>query len=155
MSEQFRSAQGRMKRVIVARLLPGTDLLEGLQAVCEKHGIHNGVIISAIGSLNGVRYCNVEALPQVKCGYGYGQVLYLDGPIELTGAGGVICSEYQRMASGIPGTMRSATSSVASGMQSRAEKPVPPVVTISSASFRSQISRIRSASSSRSSGSSA
>ena len=93
MSDQFRSAQGRMERVIVARLLPGTDLLEGLQAVCEKHGIHNGVIISAIGSLNGVHYCNVEALPQLKCGYGYGQVLYLDGPIELTGAGGVICSD--------------------------------------------------------------
>lgn len=93
MSEQFHSAQGRMDRVIVARLLPGTDLLEGLQAVCEKHGLRNGVVISAIGSLDGVRYCNVEALPELKCGYGYGQVLYLDGPIELTGAGGVICSD--------------------------------------------------------------
>ena len=51
------------------------------------------VIISVIGSLNGVHYCNVEALPNKKCGYGYGQVLYLDGPIELTGAGGVICSD--------------------------------------------------------------
>ena len=59
MSEQFHSAQGRMDRVIVARLLPGTDLLEGLQAVCEKHGLRNGVVISAIGSLDGVRYCNV------------------------------------------------------------------------------------------------
>lgn len=32
------------------------------------------------------------------------------------------------MASGIPGTARSMTSSVASGVQSRGEKPVPPVV---------------------------
>lgn len=93
MSEQFRTAEGRLGRVIVARLLPGTDLLEGLQAVCEKHQIRSGVIISAIGSLDGVHYCNVEALPDKKCGYGYGQVLYLDGPIELTGAGGVICSD--------------------------------------------------------------
>ena len=93
MSEQFLAAEGRISRVIVARLLPGIDLLDGLQAICEKHGLRNGVVISAIGSLDGVRYCNVEALPDKKCGYGYGRVLALDEPIELTGAGGVICSD--------------------------------------------------------------
>lgn len=87
------SAEGKLGRVVVVRLAPGTDLLEGIQAACEKHRIHNGVIISAIGSLNGVRFCDVEPLPEKKCGYGYGKVLSLDETIELTGAGGVICSD--------------------------------------------------------------
>ena len=93
MKDQFTSAEGRMGRVVVLRMKPGTDLLDGMLAACEKHGIHNGVIISAIGSLNGVYYCDVEAVSDKKCGYGYGRTLYLDGPIELTGASGVICSD--------------------------------------------------------------
>lgn len=93
MKEQLSTAEGTLGRVVVIRLAPGTDLLDGMQSACERHGIRNGVVLSAIGSLNGVHYCNVEALPEKKCGYGYGQVLYLDGPIELTGAGGVICSD--------------------------------------------------------------
>ena len=40
-----------------------------------------------------MRFCNVEPLPEKKCGYGYGRVLSLDETIELTGAGGVICSD--------------------------------------------------------------
>ncbi len=41
---------------------------------------------------------------------------------------GVIVILYARMASGIPGTARSATSIVASGIQSLGENPVPPVI---------------------------
>ena len=95
MKDQFTSAEGRMGRVVVLRMKAGTDLLDGMLAACEKHGIHNGVIISAIGSLNGVYYCDVEAVSDKKCGYGYGRTLYLDGPIELTGASGVICSDAE------------------------------------------------------------
>ena len=53
-------------------------------------------VISAIGSLKKVRFCDVEALPEKKCGYGYGRVLALDETIELTGAGGVICSDAEQ-----------------------------------------------------------
>jgi len=95
MKEAYSAAEGRMGRVVVIRLKPGTDLLGGIQEACEQYGIHHGVIISAIGSLACVRYCDVEALPDKKCGYGYGQVLRLDEPIELTGAGGVICSDAE------------------------------------------------------------
>ena len=95
MSEQLRGAEGSLGRVIVVRLAPGTDLLKGIQEACEKYRIHNGVVVSAIGSLNGVRFCDVEALPEKKCGYGYGKILSLDETIELTGAGGVICSDAE------------------------------------------------------------
>lgn len=95
MNEEYLAAQGKPGRVLVLRLKPGTDLLGGIQAACERYQIHNGVVLSAIGSLACVRYCNVEALPEKKCGYGYGAVLALDEPIELTGAGGVICSDAE------------------------------------------------------------
>ena len=93
--EEFSAAEGRLGRVIVLRLKPGMDLLDGIQAACERYRIHNGVILSAIGSLGRVRYCDVEALPEKKCGYGYGRVLELDDTIELTGASGVVCSDAE------------------------------------------------------------
>ena len=95
MSENMSAAAGRMGRVVVVRLRPGDDLLDGIQAACERYQIHNGVILSAIGSLGRVRFCDVEALPDKKCGYGYGKILALDETIELTGAGGVICSDAE------------------------------------------------------------
>ena len=48
-------------------------------------------------------------------------------------ARGVISIERTRMYSATPGAFRSATASVASGVWSRREKPVPPLVTIRSA----------------------
>ena len=49
-------------------------------------------------------------------------------------ARGVIAIEAARMASGMPGAMRSHTATVASGVTSRGEKPVPPVVRTSATS---------------------
>ena len=56
----------------------------------------------------------------------------------------VIVILYARIASGIPGTRLSIISSVASGVISLGEKPVPPVVRISSAVPLSAISAILS-----------
>ena len=92
MSFDMEMAQGKLGRVIALRLQPGTDVLLGVQEACERNGINNGVILSAIGSLNGVQYCNPVELP-TKAGYGYGEILHLTGPIELTNASGIICHD--------------------------------------------------------------
>ena len=92
MSFDMEMAQGKLGRLIALRLKPGTDVLLGLQEACERNGINNGVILSAIGSLNGVQYCNPVELP-TKAGYGYGEILHLTGPIELTNASGIICHD--------------------------------------------------------------
>lgn len=93
MDNIIESAEGRLGRTIAVRLLPGTDVLKGLEEACEKYKINNGVILSVIGSLDGVRFCSVDHLPESKAGYGYTGVLKLDGPIELTGAAGIICHD--------------------------------------------------------------
>ncbi|MFV0498013.1 MAG: PPC domain-containing DNA-binding protein [Candidatus Fimivivens sp.] len=86
-------AQGQMGRIVALRLKPGTDFLLGLQEACKRSGINNGVILSAIGSLDGVKFYNPVELPEKKAGYGYGEKLQLTGPIELTNASGIICHD--------------------------------------------------------------
>ena len=93
MKDILEMAQGQLTRVIAVRLRPGTDVLAGLTEACSRAGISNGVILSAIGSLDGVAYCNPVELPEKKAGYGYGETLHLTGPIELTSASGIICHD--------------------------------------------------------------
>ena len=85
-------AQGKLGRVVALRLKPGTDVLLGLEEACKRSGIHHGVILSAIGSLDSPHFCDVVEVP-TKAGYGYGEVLHLTGPIELTNASGIICHD--------------------------------------------------------------
>lgn len=95
MNDILEMAQGNLTRVIAVRLRPGTDVLAGLTEACRRANINNGVILSAIGSLDGVAYCNPVELPDKKAGYGYGEVLHLTGPIELTAGSGIICHDDQ------------------------------------------------------------
>ena len=87
-------AQGKLGRVVALRLKPGTDVLLGLEEACKRSGINNGVILSAIGSLDSPHFCNPVEVP-TKAGYGYGETLHLTGPIELTNASGIICHDDQ------------------------------------------------------------
>ena len=93
MDDMMEMAQGKLGRVVALRLRPGTDVLLGLEEACKRAGINNGVILSAIGSLDGVQFCNPVELPEKKAGYGYGETLHLTGPIELTSASGIICHD--------------------------------------------------------------
>lgn len=86
-------AEGKLGRIVALRLRPGTDVLLGLTEACRRRNINNGVILSAIGSLDGVKFCNPVELPDSKAGYGYGEILHLTGPIELTSAAGIICHD--------------------------------------------------------------
>lgn len=85
-------AEGKLSRVVAIRLTPGTDVLLGLTEACARAGINNGVILSAIGSLDSPHFCDVVEL-DTKAGYGYGETLHLTGPIELTNASGIICHD--------------------------------------------------------------
>ena len=92
MSDIMETAQGSLGRVVAIRLHPGTDVLLGLTEACRRFRINNGVILSAIGSLDTPHFCDVVELP-TAAGYGYGETLHLTGPIELTGACGIICHD--------------------------------------------------------------
>lgn len=92
MNDYIEMTKGNLGRVIVVRLRPGADVLLSLEEACKENHITNGVILSAIGSIQSPQFCDVVELP-TKAGYGYGETLHLTGPIELTSASGVVCHD--------------------------------------------------------------
>jgi len=91
MSEvRFASGEGQISRIIVGRLLPGTDLMEGLQKICDQYNIKHGVIVDCIGSLRKAVFKFLIPNPKLKLGSGYGEPYVLDGPIEFLGGQGII-----------------------------------------------------------------
>ncbi len=88
---EIQSASGKIGRIVAFRLRPGTDVMEGITAMCEKENIKNGVILSMIGSLNGAKVFNPEPLATSKIGFGYGDPIKFGGAIELVTGAGMIC----------------------------------------------------------------
>ncbi len=52
MAENFSAVQAKQGRLIVGRLLPGSDLIHGLEQVCDQHGVRYAAITFAYGSLS-------------------------------------------------------------------------------------------------------
>lgn len=86
---RFTSAAVTPRKVFV-RLLPGTDLIPGIKAVCARHNIKAGSISTMLGSLRQVRF--VWAIPDSvnKSGLKYGAPKVMEGPIEFITGTGVI-----------------------------------------------------------------
>lgn len=73
-------------RTFVIHLRKGEKVLESLKQVVEEYGIKNGVLVSAIGSLNHGSYHAIS-----NCEDRGTDVFYqFDGPIELATAQGMI-----------------------------------------------------------------
>lgn len=85
-----RYALGQTGRVIVARLLPGTDLVATIRALCTEHDIRAGVVLGALGTLQRARLLTVAKVPTHKSGVGYSDSLLLEGPIEFINGQGII-----------------------------------------------------------------
>jgi predicted DNA-binding protein with PD1-like motif len=84
-------AKGRLREVIVLRLVRGEDLRGGIFKACEKYGVINGVIISIVGSLNGASYYDPVMNEQDPSGVSYADAIELSGPVEVLSAQGEIC----------------------------------------------------------------
>ncbi|MDH5703384.1 MAG: DNA-binding protein [Aigarchaeota archaeon] len=55
---------GNRGRVLVTRIMPGSDLIQSIRTVVEEHGIKAGVIISGVGLLRRAHLRNCRALPK-------------------------------------------------------------------------------------------
>lgn len=76
-------------RAAIMRVLPGIDVIEGIEAVCQSLSIKSGAIISCIGSLQ--RASLMIAVPlNNKVGAGYSDPMVLEGPLELLSGQGTI-----------------------------------------------------------------
>lgn len=90
MEPRFKWAEGKVGRLIAARLLPGTDVMIGIEKICREAGIRYGVVGCAIGSLEKTTFQILLPKEEVKIGAAYGEPITLGGPIEILGIRGVI-----------------------------------------------------------------
>jgi len=81
---------GKFGKMVPLRLLPGTDLMNGLKKVCEDNGIRHGTLLSAIGSLRKLTIQVLAPNEKVKLGAAYTPPQTIPGPIEILGIQGVI-----------------------------------------------------------------
>lgn len=75
---------------IIGRILPGTDLMQGIEAVCQQYNVRYGIIVSIIGSLRKAQF--IYPLPDKSniMGIRYSDPVQIEGPIELLSCQGVI-----------------------------------------------------------------
>jgi len=93
MSEEprYSGSEAQIGRIIQARLKPGTDLIGGINKICDDYGIDNGIIAMAIGSMRQAVFKFLVKNEKTKLGSAYGEPYVLDGPIEFCGGQGLIC----------------------------------------------------------------
>jgi predicted DNA-binding protein with PD1-like motif len=60
---EFRLRSGTLKRIFVARIKRGNDLLLSLKKIVLAEGIKSGVILSVVDALSRASLRNVESLP--------------------------------------------------------------------------------------------
>jgi predicted DNA-binding protein with PD1-like motif len=95
MGEKIKLLEGTLSsRAAIIRVLPGFDVIEGIEEACRKLGITSGAIISCIGSLQ--RASVMIAVPlNNKVGAGYSEPIKLEGPLELLSGQGTIGREEE------------------------------------------------------------
>ncbi len=87
----FVSVEAHKGRTIAAHLKPGTDLVSGIEAVCQKHHIQYGYFASVMGSLAKATYILPYKDLTAPLGFRFCDPIEVEGPIELLGGQGVIC----------------------------------------------------------------
>ena len=111
---RFEDACGKAGKVIPARLLPGTDLIEGIEAVCEKNNVKHAYV-TCFGSFDAAGYMYLVPKPEAKVGAGYGDVIKKEGPIEFLNGTGVVCQNDNKYDTHFHATMCDQTGTVFGG----------------------------------------
>ena len=85
---------GKSEKVIVVRLLPGEDVITGIENACKKYNVKYGIITSCIGSLEKIHF-NYYYEPKDKQENPFGEErdLILEKDCVFIGAQGFICEE--------------------------------------------------------------
>lgn len=81
-------AKGNVGKMVTGRILPGTDLLTGLEETCKNNGIKYGAV-NCFGSFTAAGYMYLVPM-EAKVGAGYGAVIKKEGPIEFLSGTGII-----------------------------------------------------------------
>src|SRR5512143_2945121 len=89
-STTFMSSEAKMGRIIVGRILPGSDLVTGSEGICRKHGVRQAIIVGTIGSVVNPHFdwtSTVEERP----GTGHTSPRSIEGAGSLISGQGLVC----------------------------------------------------------------
>lgn len=89
---RLNQAEGGVGKIVLIRILPGSDVVEGVESACKAMGIRAGIVASCVGSLQRAHFLFVVPA-QNKVGAEYGDPLILEGPLEFLGAQGTVGCE--------------------------------------------------------------
>jgi len=89
MAGQVESAASSGGRIVVGRLHPGTDMIEGLEAACDEHGIEFAAVVSCYGSLSRSTFKYLQLHPGEDKPRLTDEVV--DKRLEFMGGQGLIC----------------------------------------------------------------
>jgi predicted DNA-binding protein with PD1-like motif len=91
MSElRIQDAAGTGGKILAVRALPDTDLIEGIEAACKKNNVKYAYV-SCLGSLKSTGYMIAVPKPEAKIGMAYGDMIKVEGPIEILSCAGTVC----------------------------------------------------------------
>jgi predicted DNA-binding protein with PD1-like motif len=83
------AAEARPGRLIVGRLHPGTDMIAGLEAACEQHGVRFAAVVACYGSLSSAGF----KFLQVPDGASHPRLMPygMDRRVEFMAGQGLVC----------------------------------------------------------------
>lgn len=105
MDSRIDAAVATSGKIIVGRLLLGTDLITGLEDACRENGVKYAYLSMAMGLLKCVSYY-IPGKSDVnkKIGIVYGDPIIVDEPVEMLCMQGTICQSENGYESHIHGT---------------------------------------------------
>ena len=77
-------------KVIIARILAGTDLISGIEKICQDNQIAYGTIVAAIGNLSRAKLVYAVVDKDAKFGINFSEPTSVEGPLELLSCQGMI-----------------------------------------------------------------
>jgi hypothetical protein len=89
---RFDSVRARTGITLVGRLLPGTDLVHGLEAVCEHHEVKYAALNFAYGSLASAGFKTLQ-MPDDGSNRPTLALERVDSRVEFMGGQGLVCSD--------------------------------------------------------------
>ncbi|HIE28024.1 TPA: DNA-binding protein [Candidatus Poribacteria bacterium] len=64
MKNRYVKRAGKPARIIVSRILPGSDLLQSIREIVAEEEIKYGIIFSGVGAMERVRIRNLKEVPE-------------------------------------------------------------------------------------------
>lgn len=83
MMENVVMTVGRSGRILIGRVLPGHDFIQGIEDAFRESGFKSGNLISCVGSLRQASFIYIKPKPGGLMGAGYDAPTILEGPLEL------------------------------------------------------------------------